>query len=99
MKSFILIILFLNIALFNSIIANETLQSDNLFLKGIIIAKSKKQVTVKVTSNICNGIRNFKVAKESILRKLDEKQFIGFIINTSYCENNKIYTILEVIKQ
>ncbi len=68
---------------------------DNLVLRGIVIDIKDNKAIVDVKSLSCKGKREFKIDNISTLEKGEN---IKFIINSSKCEKDKVYDIIEVLK-
>lgn len=96
--SMILMILVFSAGLFLLIIYQEVLGVDELYLSGIIKSydKEKGLIWVDVRSESCRGIREFRVP-ESVRLDLGPSligQKIDFFINSSKCEQGKVYNML-----
>ncbi len=72
--------------------------NDNLILNGSVIEIKYNKVKIYVKSLSCRGEREF-VIDSKFLSSIKEGDNIGFIIDSSKCENNKSHKIIEVFKR
>lgn len=71
---------------------------DELMLSGYIKEYHEKDSIIKidVQNGSCKGVRTFKLNKNLLKHNIKIDNFYHFMINSSFCENDKIYEIISI---
>ncbi len=90
-KNFIVGFIFLFIINFSYGVLNP----DSLNLVGKVIKISNNTVVIDVKTSSCKGIRTFYI-KDNLSGFFKKDKVVDFFIDSSECEPDKTYTIIEV---